>query len=84
MASTGPPYPFVPCGQRPSSFTELADPEPIWAWGEPSQRIPYNFSGYGTEIATTTHDGKPNWAFGDGHVERQYKAFFNDSNRQWW
>jgi prepilin-type N-terminal cleavage/methylation domain-containing protein/prepilin-type processing-associated H-X9-DG protein len=70
---------------RPSSFTEMADPEPRWDWAAPSRRINYNFSAYTIEIASSTHDNKPNWAFGDGHVERRAKTDYSiATNLQWW
>jgi prepilin-type N-terminal cleavage/methylation domain-containing protein/prepilin-type processing-associated H-X9-DG protein len=68
---------------RPDQFTELGDPEPIWSWGG-SVRVNYNFSSYGAETALTTHDAKPNWAFGDGHVARSASGAFNNNNMVWW
>jgi prepilin-type N-terminal cleavage/methylation domain-containing protein/prepilin-type processing-associated H-X9-DG protein len=59
--------------KRPSEFVELADGEPIWAWGIPSQRFGYNFTS-SSELAQSTHDGRPNCAFLDGHVTRMVRT----------
>ncbi len=76
------------CGKRPnntwgyikhgmpkdaSAMIVLADQEPRWDWPGASTRFAYVISTY--ELAKSTHDGKPNLLYLDGHADRM--AFNN-------
>jgi prepilin-type N-terminal cleavage/methylation domain-containing protein/prepilin-type processing-associated H-X9-DG protein len=64
-------------GGSPSTRIDFADGEPTWAFGA-LVRMPYSV--YGTaDLARTTHNGRPNICFMDGHVDAQAISSIDDS-----
>ncbi len=69
---------------NPSAIIELSDIEPVWTWSAGSIRLPYSLYWVG-DVARSTHDGKPNMIYADGHLEnRQYNNVRDAEIRFWW
>jgi|GEM_PF-5017279 len=69
--------------RSPSAILELSDLEPVWSWSPGDVRLPYSLY-YNLDVARSTHDGRPNLVFADGHLENRHHTTVKDTEVRWW
>ena len=62
---------------QPSTRIDFADGEPSWWWSAGAIRMPYSVY-LKVDLAQTTHSGRPNIAYMDGHVGSEAQVGIED------